>query len=158
MRGSHSWILSLVLLVLFSSRGKLDNGADVMHSVSISPHGGSHSPISWKKYPFLDIPEGGASAGESETQRESNQWGETGQRWETLQGAIFIWDQIICYYFYTVVAGVGDGCRNISHYQAWLNVRLSILQVLSTTVQPIDLTLVKFIAEEVQRYMRHIYL
>lgn len=23
--------------------------------------GGSHSPISWKKYPFLDIPEGGAS-------------------------------------------------------------------------------------------------
>lgn len=24
--------------------------------------GGSHSPISWKKYPFLDIPEGGASA------------------------------------------------------------------------------------------------
>lgn len=39
----------LLLFVLFSNHGKLDNTEDVIHSAIISPCGGSHSPISWKK-------------------------------------------------------------------------------------------------------------
>lgn len=49
-------------------------------NLNIYPGGGSDSPISWKKYPFLDIPEGGASAGERKTEKDSDHWGESGQQ------------------------------------------------------------------------------
>lgn len=56
--------------------GKPSNVENVMYGASVCPAGGSDSPISWKKYPFLDIPEGGASAEESRNRgrQQSLRW------------------------------------------------------------------------------------
>lgn len=117
-RGSHFFCSHCVSnsqipyfwLLCFPMWKNLDNVENLLYGAFLCPSSGSDSPISWKKYPFLDIPEGGASAGERKTVITEVKLDNSKR---PCREQFSFWNEIpiICYYFYTVIVGMGDGYK-----------------------------------------------